>query len=143
MHDIRAWALVSLSVLGCDTEPTDVPAPSFAMFRDEVYPLLLRDCGFVHCHGDSDRFFVILGPGRARLDAQIEVFAPPTPDELQLAYQSSRGMLASDRGVLESPLLTKPLEGRGHGGLDGFGRNVWQVGDPAWQEVERWARGIP
>jgi hypothetical protein len=134
---------MSLSFPTCETEPTDVPAPSFAVFRDEVYPVLLRDCGFIQCHGDPDRFFVVHGPGRTRLDPVIEVFDPPTEDELQLAYQSSRGMLASDRSVLDSPLLTKPLEGRAHGGLDGFGRNVWQPGDPAWRTIERWARGIP
>lgn len=142
MFDIRAWAF-GLGLLACEAEPTEVPGPSYTVFREQVYPLLLRDCGFVQCHGDSDRFFVLHGPGRARLDAEIDVFDPPTEDELRLAYQSSRGMLTNDRGVLDSPLLTKPLEGRGHGGLDRFGRNIWQPGDPSWQTVERWARGIP
>ncbi|MFV8753296.1 hypothetical protein ACNOYE_22335 [Nannocystaceae bacterium ST9] len=143
MPHVRASTLLGLALLGCEAEATEIPGPSTAQFRDEVYPVLLRDCGFVQCHGDSDRFFVIHGPGRTRLDPETDVFDPPTDDELAVGYESARGMLASDRGVLESPLLSKPLEGRGHGGLDRFGRNVWQPGDPAWRSVEQWARGIP
>lgn len=142
MSDVRA-ALLGLGLLGCDSAPTEIPGPSYAEFRDAVYPLLLRDCGFVQCHGDPDRFFTIHGPGRTRLDPETDVFDPPTEDEQRHAYESSRGMLASDRGVLDSPLLTRPLEGHGHGGLDHFGRNVWQYDDPAWTVLAHWLRGVP
>jgi hypothetical protein len=141
MSDFRAWIL-GLGLLACEAEPTELPGPSYTVFRDQVYPLLLRDCGFAQCHGDSDRFYVLYGPGRARLDPEIDVLDPPTSDELWFAYQSTRGMLTSDRGVLDSPLLTKPLEGVGHGGLDSFGRNVWPASDPAWQTIGPWAEGL-
>jgi hypothetical protein len=138
MIDVRAWSL-GLGLLACDAAPNELPAPSYPVFRDQVYPLLLRDCGFVQCHGDDDRFFAVYGPGRARLDVETDIFDPATDDELWFAYQSARGMLTSDRDVFASPLLSKPLEGRGHGGLDDFGRNVWQDDDPAWQIVADWA----
>jgi hypothetical protein len=142
MPDIRAWIL-GLGLLACEAEPTEVPGPSYAVFRNEVYPVLLRDCGFVQCHGDADRFFVLHGPGRSRLDPDSEIFEPPTEDESWLAYQSTRGMLANDGDVFDSPLLTKPLEGHRHDGLDRFGRNVWQIDDSAAELVARWAAGTP
>lgn len=141
MKGFRASALSIGLIIACDAPPTELPGPSYTEFRDEVYPLLLRDCGFVQCHGDDDRFFVVHGPGRARLDAEMDAFDPATDDELWFAYQSSRGMLTSDRGVFASPLLYKPLEGRAHGGLDLFGRNIWHTDDQAWQTVAEWASG--
>ena len=141
MFDIRALAssLFLLCPLGCESPPTELPGPSASVFREQVYPLLLRDCGFVNCHGDDDRFFVLYGPGRTRLDASMDVFDPPTEDELWFSYQSARGMLTHDRDVFDSPLLSKPFEGRGHQGLDHFGRNVWQADDPAWRTIVPWA----
>jgi hypothetical protein len=113
------------------------------VFREQVYPLLLRDCGFVRCHGDEARFFVVHGPGRARLDADTETFDPPTDDELWFAYQSARGMLTNTDDVFGSPLLSRPLEGHGHGGLDDYGRNVWRSEDLAWQTLADWASATP
>lgn len=136
-------ALLGLSLVACDAEHVEIPSASYSEFRDEVYPILVRDCGFVRCHGDTARFFVVLGPGRARLDPTTNLFDPPTDDELWSAYQNARGMLASDRGVLDSPLLTKPVDGRAHGGLDRFGRNVWEPGAAELEVLERWAGGIP
>lgn len=142
MIDVRALSL-SVGLFACDAPPTELPGPSYSEFRDQVYPLLMRDCGFVQCHGDDDRFFALYGPGRARLDAATDIFDPVTKDELSFAYQSARGMLTNDGDVSTSPLLSKPLEGRAHGGLDDFGRNIWHEDDPAWQTVSRWAAGVP
>jgi hypothetical protein len=142
MIDVRTWSL-GLGLLACEAQPNELIGPSYTEFREQVYPLLLRDCGFVQCHGDEDRFFALYGPGRARLDAETDTFDPATEDELWFAYQSACGMLTSDRGVFASPLLSKPLEGRGHGGLDDFGRNIWQPDDVAWQAVAHWASGVP
>ena len=142
MFDIRACTL-GLALLACDAPPTELPGPDYAVFREQVYPVLLRDCGFVQCHGDDDRFFVVHGPGRARLDVNMEAFDPATKDEQWLAYQSSRAMMTNDGDILASLLLSKPVEGRGHGGFDNFGRNVWHMEDPAWQTVAKWALGMP
>lgn len=138
MIDLRALSL-SVGLVTCEAPPTELPGPSYTQFRDQVYPVLLRDCGFVQCHGDDARFFALFGPGRTRLDAATDIFDPATKDELEFAYQSARGMLTSDRGVYASPLLSKPLEGHSHGGLDNFGRNVWHEDDPAWQTLAQWA----
>lgn len=141
MPHVRS-ALLGLGLLACESEPVELPAPSYATFRAEVYPILVRDCGFARCHGDASRYFVVHGPGRARLDPTLDLFDPPSEDELLAAYQHARGMLASSSDVLDSPLLTKPLEGHAHAGRDRFGRNVWRDDEPALQLLEDWARGL-
>ncbi|NVB39109.1 hypothetical protein G6O69_14795 [Pseudenhygromyxa sp. WMMC2535] len=137
---------------GCVSSTAEVPAPAYDDFRTQVYPLLLRDCGFARCHGDVDRFWVIWGPGRTRLDepgvdpeldpeAALQPFDLPTDRELWMSYQRTRAALTHDEAVVDSPLLRRPLEGREHGGEDHWGHNLWAEDDPSWQLVARWAAG--
>ncbi|MEE9384390.1 MAG: hypothetical protein V3V08_13380 [Nannocystaceae bacterium] len=114
------------------------------MFRDQVYPLLLRDCAFVACHGSERRFFQVFGPGRTRR-GDLEAYDEPSAEEIQSAYDRSRAMLLFREAETlphSAPLLRKPLQGAGHGGVDRFGRNVY-LGpqDPSWRVLERWALG--
>ncbi len=69
-----SFLLGALCVLGvapgCELEEdvVEVPVADPLVFRDEVYPILLGDCGFTGCHGNPDRFFAVFGTARARLD---------------------------------------------------------------------------
>lgn len=149
-----AYLFVSLllAAAACSTETdaaaTPAPVPDRAVFELDVYPMLLRDCGFSECHGAEHRFFQVFGPGRSRLDGH-----PSDPDlaprERQLTYDRARSMLvaASGGSVFESPLLTKPLElgagGATHGGVDHFGRNVFQTAtDPRFTLLWQWAISV-
>lgn len=131
--------------LGCavDVEnTTQLPALDRQVFDSEVWPILVRDCGFSGCHGDPARFFRVLGPGHARLDPEMRLSAPVTEAELQLSYERTRSMVDwDDPGA--SLLLRKPLEvglgGAGHKGTDDFGRDVYQrMDDPSFLVLVRW-----
>lgn len=124
--------VVSLLFAACDTptDTVDIPAPDVASFELTVYPLLLRDCGFPECHGSTDRFFRVYGPGRLRLSESTATFAPATAAELAQSYARTRSMLAHEKSLAESWLLKKPLAraagGAEHGGEDRYGRNVYE-----------------
>lgn len=140
---IAAWA-VCASACGSSTPWSgDLGRADFAAFQSEVYPVLMRDCGFSNCHGVEERAFQVWGPGRSRLktkDANI------LEQERARTYARALSMLYSDgsRPVSESPLLTKPLEisagGATHAGVDHYGRNVYRSqADAGFQVLARWA----
>ena len=133
---------------GCDaTSPrAGLPDLDADVFGSQVYPILVRDCGFPACHGTPDRAFRVFSPGRARLDEMTLLSDPPTAAEIDDALGRSLSMLADAPRVEESLLLRKPLSasagGAAHGGMDSFGRNVYPDRlDPAWQTIAAWARG--
>lgn len=119
-----------------------VPAPDYDAFERDVYPILLRDCGFVACHGAEERPFRVYGPGRLRLEPEAEPDDEATIDEVWLSYQRTRSMLVSDGDVERSPLLRKVLPGGGHQGVDALGRSVYaDASDPSYATLLQWARG--
>jgi len=149
-----AWMCCALLLPGCGSGQElsgPLPAPDGQRFVDEVYPLLLRDCAFVTCHGAAERFFQVFGPGRARLDPRLTKPADPvTLQEVLHSYERARSMLASSDELEQSLLLSKPLEpaagGQGHKGVDDFGRDVFRTSsDPGYVLLVRWAssRGVP
>lgn len=135
---------VVLAACGNETAVLDVPSPDATVFASDVYPILLRDCGFPACHGARGRFFQVLGPGRTRELPMTLPDDPATPTEVMFSYTRARSMLANDGSVLESLLLRKPLDknagGAGHKGDDNWGRNVYaSKTDPAYVLLLRWA----
>jgi hypothetical protein len=146
----RAGLACAALAAACETSDgtTRVPAPDVTTFELEVYPVLLRDCGFPECHGSAERFFRIYGPGRSRLNTETLTFAPATPEELEQSYDRARSMLAYQTSVLDSWLLRKPLGvaagGAEHGGEDKWGRNVYETPDaPGYLPIYRWAVAQP
>jgi hypothetical protein len=121
------------------------PEPDGQSFVREVYPMLLRECAFVGCHGAPERFFQVFGPGRARLDANaVKPDAPATLAEVVHSYDRARSMLATADRIQDALLLGKPLErsagGQGHKGVDELGRNVFaSKSDPEYALLLRWA----
>lgn len=122
-----------------------LPSPSSAEFQESVYPVLLRDCGFAACHGTSERFFQVYGPGRERLSEETAPLDPVTAAELELSYGRARSMLKTGKHWRESQLLRKPLAeaagGAGHRGADPWKQNLYaSKQDPGYRALERWAR---
>jgi hypothetical protein len=147
---LTGFALLALplSLVAC---AKDEPAPPRAdrAFRDFqlVYPVLLRDCGFHACHGATERFLRVVGPGRVRLDADTEAFDGATGDEAGASYQSALTMLDAEHPE-RSLLLVKPLAieagGASHGGNDPFGRNVYRTAqDEGYLALARFVFAIP
>jgi hypothetical protein len=134
---------VFVSAFTACADPTTelvLTTPSAKQFEEQVYPLLLRDCGFPACHGDYRRFFRVFGPGRVRYRDETRPFAPATAEEIQESYGRARSMLANEDGVEHSPLLRKPLHAD-HGGDDEWGKNVYsKETDPGYVLLKRWAR---
>lgn len=145
----RVFAIVVLiaAAVGC-IDPAGAPEPladvDEAMFAAEVYPILLRDCAMSECHGASERFLRIVGPGRVRLSEDTGPLEPATASEIRLSLTRVRSMLEQGDPA-KSLLLQKPLEllagGASHEGHDRYGRNVYQSRrDPSYVAIERWAR---
>lgn len=142
---MRALA-VAVLLAGC-TQPDGelvIPNANATVFRDSVYPVLLRDCGFSTCHGTQDRFFAVFGPGRTRLDPATGIYDPVTPYELAISFTRARSMLIGPDGPTSSLLLRKPIPladgGAGHEGDDGWGDPVYtSVDDPDYVAIYRWA----
>ena len=115
------------------------------VFRDTVYPILLRDCGFAGCHGTHERFFSVFGPGRTRLDPATGIYDPATPTELSLSFTRARSMILPEDPE-SSLLLRKPLTrdegGAGHKGDDVWGGPVFRTAaDARFAALYHWATG--
>jgi hypothetical protein len=135
-----AHALIGLVMsMSCAcSAPESEPKPTFArrefkQFQRDVYPVLLRDCGFAACHGAPDRFFRVWGPGRSRLATGTGVPEPfdlPTGAELSTSYSLALSMI-DEAHPERSLLMRKPLAvaagGAGHLGVDSFGRDVYRT----------------
>jgi hypothetical protein len=148
MFERTCLGLLLLSACAVDAPPLRVPAPDANQFALEVYPILLRDCGFPACHGDSRRFFRVFGPGRTRLSPELLPGDPATADEVQHSYDRARSMLTGESSVAASPLLRKPLSksagGAGHAGEDSWGNNIYpSPQDPRYQALRAWALSLP
>jgi len=114
---------------------------------EEVYPVLIRDCGFPTCHGSPDRMFRIYGPGRSRLTDDLRAFELTTGDELSLSLSITLSMI-DGKNPERSLLLIKPLAleagGSAHGGLDDFGRNVYRTTeDEGYRIIHDWVMSMP
>lgn len=141
------FTVAALVCSGCeDPSNVETPAPDYDAFARDAYPILLRDCGMLTCHGVPARPFRIYGPGRLRAlvdgEPPTERFDPVTDDELWFSYQRARSMLTTDADISDSLLLTKPLPGAGHQGLDRYGGAVYDTrDDPSYRVLLDWANG--
>ena len=136
--------LLCLQSCGQQTE-LQVSTPDHLQFEAEVYPVLLRDCAFHTCHGSTERFLQVFGPGRGRMLATTPPLDPATPAEILHSYNRARSMLDS-LNPERSLLLRKPLAtaagGTGHEGVDALGRNVYQSADEVgYRAIAQWVRG--
>jgi hypothetical protein len=119
------------------TEPADREFSAFL----QVYPTLIRDCGFQTCHGSEERFFRVWGAGRARLDPDTRALDGSTGLEASFSIDMALSML-DERDPAQSLLLRKPLAvsagGSSHGGVDRFGRDVYRtVNDEGYLAIAR------
>jgi hypothetical protein len=140
---LLAW-VVPIGACGGERVIADPPDVDREVFETDVYPILVRDCGYPACHGDRDRFFRIFSPGRTRLSPTTPLYDPPTLEEVDTSFDRARSMLAAVSDPRQSLLLRKPLEasagGGAHAGLDELGRNVYaSEADPSWRTIARWA----
>lgn len=142
-------AIALLGSISCADETTEltIGMPDRAQFDAEVYPVLLRDCAFHACHGSTERFLQVFGPGRGRIAPDLKAVDPAAPIELMHSYDRARSMIDT-RHPEQSLILRKPLAvnagGSGHEGADELGRNVYQTKlEPGYAAIERWVLGAP
>jgi hypothetical protein len=137
----------ALCACGDEGKGWQKPKRDFMAFQTEVMPVLLRDCAFSTCHGSSERFFRVWGPGRTRLNPMTRAFDQLTGDEASLNVQHAASMI-DNAHPNRSLLLRKPLAveagGAGHLGADKFGRNVYRtVNDDGYLKLSRWVLNVP
>jgi hypothetical protein len=147
-HRLRACGtaalLLALGLTGCgeDPGPLQITTPDRALFEAQVYPVLLRDCGFHACHGSTERFFQVFGPGRGRLFPITMPLDSATPEEVAYTYERARSMIdakSPDRSLLLRKPLAVEAGGTGHEGTDELGRNVYQTQmDPNYLVLASW-----
>jgi hypothetical protein len=143
------FSLLLIAVSGCYTPlPTAPPDPDFAAFESQIYPMLVRDCGFPDCHGAPERFFRVFGPGRTRELEETAITAEATESEIRATFERARSMLAGAARAEDSLLLRKPLEvdqgGAPHYGVDAYGRDVFPNKEDSRYEILReWAEAAP
>jgi hypothetical protein len=141
----RALLIVLTStLLACrgDAPELVVAQPDFPTFEAQVYPVLLRDCSFIACHGSSERFFQVYGPGRARLNPMAMELDDVTMEEIIQTYNRALSMIDVNEPA-QSLLLRKPLAlsvgGAGHEGVDSWMRDVYvSRQDPNYLILEAW-----
>lgn len=150
-------AILAATAAACssDADGFELATPDIPTFQSEVYPVLLRDCGFPTCHGSAERQFRIWGPGRVRLDPnapefmiEVDAFGKPKPQEpnpveLMMSLNYATGFIDA-KNPERSLLLRKPLAteagGTGHLGVDRYGRNVYRSTDSqGYVTLSRWA----
>lgn len=138
------WMLGVLPLMAAcgDASELSVGTPDRAEFTMTVYPILLRDCAFYACHGSSERFLQVFGPGRARLSLATRPLDPELDTEIIHSYDRARSLIDM-QAPEDSLLLRKPLEvgagGEGHQGADDLGRNVYQdKTDPSFIALRHW-----
>lgn len=141
---IAVASAVALAACTLPEHDPSVPEADPVMFREQVYPVILADCGFHGCHGDPAHAFAVFGPGRRRLRADTDLDAPVTAEELAVSFTRARSMLVSREGLQRAPLLRKPLAveagGVGHEGTDPWGHGVYtRKDDPRFQVLVTWA----
>ncbi|MGE0792121.1 MAG: hypothetical protein AB7S26_40990 [Sandaracinaceae bacterium] len=152
-HGVSMRALaVSIVALasGCIAPTPAAPPPvSRNQFDAQVYPVLLRDCGFPECHGaltrDEARFFRIYGPGRSRLDPEADPLDPYTEEEQDRTFERARSMLTDADRAEDTLLVRKPLSvsegGAPHMGRTAMGADVYADTEAeGYQVLLRWAR---
>jgi hypothetical protein len=137
-------ALIAGSLIACggDAPELVLAQADFPAFQSQVYPVLLRDCSFFACHGSTERFFQVYGPGRARLDPMTKPLDALTMDELIQSYNRALSMI-DVQAPAQSQLLRKPLSlsagGTGHEGVDAWMRDVYvSKQDPSYAAIEAW-----
>jgi hypothetical protein len=146
MSQAASICLALWGLAGCaEEEPWEVPMIDNNRFESDVYPVLLRDCGFHACHGSEERFFRIWGPGRVRMG---DHFAFDEADDAEVDETYRRAVSFIDSiDPKRSLLLKKPLAveagGAGHLGVDKFGRNVYRTtASPGYLALVRWVYSV-
>jgi hypothetical protein len=138
------FSVLGVALGACQADPgwSTAEGLDYTPFKEDVYPILIRDCAFQACHGAEERFFRVWGPGRVRLSATSSAYSNATSEEITQSYQRALAMVDSnDPG--QSLLLRKPLAtaagGAGHLGADKFGRNLYRtVDDDGYLVLSRW-----
>ena len=144
----KAWvcrwsAVCLLALAACEQGPGWAnPELNFTEFKEDVYPVLIRDCAFQACHGAEGRFLRIWGPGRTRLDSTLNAFSEATNEEINRSYERAAAMVdhaEPSRSLLLRKALATEAGGAGHLGADKFGRNVYRtVDDEGYLKLSRW-----
>ena len=145
--DILAFCLLGLVACGTPNDGGALATVDCTGFESTpAYNVLLRDCGFVECHGKAGRFLEIVGPGRTRTDTTAGIFEA-SPSEAMMTCRSARALIDAANPE-KSDLLRKPLSpkvgGAGHKGVDAYGRDVFATtDDPDYQVLRSFVLGMP
>jgi hypothetical protein len=142
---------VLLPAAGCQTVDNPSAPDSIADldevgFRDQVEPILIRDCSYTACHGNADfplRIYSI-GKLRAAPPATLDqLTAPLTDAERRANFGSAAGFSFGGVDPDDNLLLRKALPAAA-GGYEHKGGAIFTGGDdPRAVAIRSWLRGAP
>lgn len=149
---------------GCETpEAGDVTADlDYNYFTCEVQPVIARECSFPACHGNWQRPFRVLSPGKMRIAKEYEEarltfskegakageYAPLTAAEKLFNYEQALGFVSNSQPEVNSQLLTRPLAFLAGGTFHGIygehpliGEIFANTQDPRCAAIQEWLAG--
>jgi hypothetical protein len=158
------WIACALSLAGltaCEEDPGSVVIQCADLTTfDDVSNVLEKRCGTLDCHGNLARPFRLYGQGGLRLATAAEVTMPEvaqangtvsggkgtTLAEFELNWRSlcalePERMTQVRRGELQARellIMRKPLGPEIEGGERHKGGQLYNLGDPAYECLERW-----
>ncbi len=144
---------------GCVDANTPEPWPplSAERFACKVQPILARQCASPACHGNPARRMQVLAPGRMRMigeliraseaqstaDRDAGLHPPLTKAERDFNLIQARGMVRSNAGWPDPPLLSYPLAIGAGGIYHAPNADVFMSRqDPDYVILAQWAAGL-
>ena len=151
-------------LMACELPEQSEPPGSldYNYFTCEIQPVLARECSFPACHGNWQRPFRVLAPGKMRVAEEYEKsrlsltkeaakageYAPLTLREQRFNYEQSIGFVARESPEVNSQILTRPLAYLAGGNFHGIygehpliGEICTSTSDPRCSALQQWLAG--
>jgi hypothetical protein len=144
-----AAALLAAASAGCNTvdnepAPDQIDALDEAAFRCTVEPILIRDCGYLACHGQAGAPLRLYSIGKLRLGPSTtlgERTAPLTAAERHLNFLSAQAFAWAGTAADDNWLVEKPMPSA-DGGYAHLGGAIWDGPDDARvRAITAWLEG--
>ena len=144
LSSLFVGALAACSPVENAPAPGLVAALDEPVFRCRIEPILVRDCGYLACHGQAGSPLRLYSMGKLRLGDSSTLAArtaPITDAERHLNFLSAQAFAVAGVDPEDSWLVRKPLPSSA-GGFAHLGGAIWSGRDDArGRLIEDWLVG--
>ncbi len=138
------WAIAGCTEISGGPAPGAIPVLDEVKFRCRVEPVLVRDCSYLACHGNSGFPLRIYSVGKLRAGDSSTLAsrtAPITDAEHHANFLSAAAFAFGDVAPDDSLLLRKPMPSEAGGYEHKGGATFTGPDDPRAVEIRRWLAG--